>query len=153
LIDDAGAVEASGERAKATGVVLDSTGKPLDRATVLVYEARVSKGYSPFCPTCWADCGKHVLTDASGRFQIDDLRAGLKFKLLALKSGYSAAFVENVDPSNGPAPTVTLKSAPRSRILLVSYEGGWSTASVIPCGMPLSNRTESLPTIDWGAAG
>ncbi len=112
LIDDAGAEGVSGERAKATGLVLDSTGKPLDRATVLVYEARVSKGYSPFCPTCWADCGKHVLTDASGRFQIDDLRAGLKFKLLALKSGYSAAFVENVDPSNGPAPTVNLKTRP-----------------------------------------
>jgi len=99
----------SDDGTRATGLVLDSAGDPLDRATVLVYEAYLSKGYSPFCPTCWADCGKRVLTDASGRFRIDGLHPGLKFKLLALKRGYSAAFVENVDPLNGPAPTINLK--------------------------------------------
>jgi hypothetical protein len=34
----------------------------------LVYEAGVKKGYSVFCPACWTDCGKHVITDAEGTF-------------------------------------------------------------------------------------
>jgi protocatechuate 3,4-dioxygenase beta subunit len=54
------------ERATATGNVTDATGKPLEHAAVLVYEAHVKKGYSIYCPTCWVDCGKRAFTDAEG---------------------------------------------------------------------------------------
>lgn len=100
---------AAGERATATGNVTDTNGKPLERATVLVYEAHVKKGYSVYCPTCWVDCGKHSVTDAAGNFTIRGLNPDLVFKLLVVKDGYSATFVDNVDPAKGPAETVALK--------------------------------------------
>jgi hypothetical protein len=48
----------------ATGKVTDAAGKPLERATVFIYEGHVKKGYAVYCPTCWADCGKHASNDA-----------------------------------------------------------------------------------------
>jgi hypothetical protein len=48
---------AAQERATITGQVTDAAGKPVEHATVLVYEAGVKKGYSIFCPTCYTDCG------------------------------------------------------------------------------------------------
>src|ERR1035441_11004499 len=77
------------ERATATGAVTDAAGAPLEHATVLVYEARVKKGYSIYCPTCWVDCGKHAFTDAAGRYTIAGLNPDLHFKLLVLKDGRS----------------------------------------------------------------
>ena len=100
------------ERATATGAVTDAAGAPLEHATVLVYEARVKKGYSIYCPTCWVDCGKHAFTDAAGRYTIAGLNPDLHFKLLVLKDGYSAAFIDKVDPANGPAPAAALKPRP-----------------------------------------
>jgi hypothetical protein len=38
-------------RATATGRVLDITGKPVEHATVLVYEAHIRKGFSVYCPS------------------------------------------------------------------------------------------------------
>jgi protocatechuate 3,4-dioxygenase beta subunit len=61
------------ERATATGQVIDAAGKPLERATVFIYEGHVKKGYGAYCPTCWADCGKHASTDADGNFSIAGL--------------------------------------------------------------------------------
>lgn len=31
-------------------------------------QGRVKKGYSVYRPTCYADCGKHTVTDAEGNF-------------------------------------------------------------------------------------
>jgi protocatechuate 3,4-dioxygenase beta subunit len=97
------------ERATATGSVTDATGKPVEHATVLVYEAHVKKGYSVYCPTCWVDCGKHAVTDTEGNFTIAGLNSDLLFKLLVVKDGYSAVFVDKVDPVTGPAPVASLK--------------------------------------------
>jgi len=98
------------ERATTTGKVTDAAGKPVEHATVLVYEAHVKKGYSVYCPTCWADCGKHAATDSDGSFTISGLNPDLMFKLLVVKDGFSAVFVDRVDPAAGPAPTALLKT-------------------------------------------
>ena len=53
----------------------------------MVFEAGVKKGYSVFCPTCWVDCGKHVITDSDGTFTIPGLNPDLWFTLLAMRDG------------------------------------------------------------------
>jgi hypothetical protein len=107
----AGAATAA-DRATATGKVTDAAGKPIEHSIVLVYEGHVKTGYGAYCPTCWADCGKHATTDAEGNYSIAGLDPDLRFKLLAVKDGFSAAFVDNVDPAKGPAQTASLKPRP-----------------------------------------
>src|SRR5713226_3203802 len=102
----------AGERATATGKVVDAEGKPVEHATVLVYEAGVKKGYSVYCPTCWLDCGKHTFTDAEGKYTINGLNAELLFTLLVVRDGYSAAYVKKVDPAKRPTDTAVLKPRP-----------------------------------------
>src|SRR6185312_12755931 len=57
------ALSIAAEPATLIGKVTDSAGNPIEHAAVMVYEAHVRTGYSIFCPTCWADCGKHAFTD------------------------------------------------------------------------------------------
>lgn len=100
------------DRATVTGKITDASGQPLEHASVLVYEGHVRTGFGVYCPTCWADCGKHATTDAEGNFTIAGLNPDLRFKLLAVKDGFSAAFIDNVDPAKGPAQTTALKPRP-----------------------------------------
>jgi carboxypeptidase family protein len=100
------------DRATITGKITNSAGNPVEHATVLVYSAGVKKGYAEFCPTCWADCGKRTTTDAGGNFTIPSLSPDLIFTLVVLRDGYSAKYVEKIDPSKGPAQTATLKTLP-----------------------------------------
>jgi len=102
------------ERATIMGKVADAAGKPVEHATVMVYEAGVKKGYSAYCPTCWADCGKRTLTDAEGAFSIPGLSGDLSFTLLVVRDGYSPTYVKKVDPAKGSAETALLK--PRTTI-------------------------------------
>ena len=102
------------ERASIAGRVVDAAGKPVEHATVMVYEAGVRKGYSTYCPTCWADCGKRTVTDSEGAFTISRLSNELLFTLLVVRDGYLATYVKKVDPAKGPAETAVLK--PRSAI-------------------------------------
>lgn len=97
------------ERATINGKVLDSSGKPIDGATIMVYEAGTKKGYSAYCPTCWADCGKHSASDAAGSFTVRGLDPDLWFTLLVVHDGYAATYVKKVDPSKGPAMDAVLK--------------------------------------------
>jgi protocatechuate 3,4-dioxygenase beta subunit len=99
-------------RATAAGRVLDSSGRPLENAMVMVYSAGVKTGYSRFCPTCYRDCGKKTFTGADGKYAISGLDPELKFTLLAAKDGYLATWINRVDPAAGPAPDVSLKSQP-----------------------------------------
>lgn len=105
-IDSAGAAD----RATANGKVVSADGKPVEDATVLVYEARTRKGYSAYCPTCWVDCGKRTTTNAAGDYSISGLNPDLVFKLLIVRNGYKTAFIDKVDPSRGPASDAVLKS-------------------------------------------
>jgi hypothetical protein len=102
--------ESTPKSAKVSGKVTDVSGMPLDHAAIMVYEAHVRTGYSVFCPTCWADCGKHTFSDAEGNFNIAGLNPELVFSLLVVKDGHQATFVNKVDPAKGPADTAALKT-------------------------------------------
>jgi Carboxypeptidase regulatory-like domain len=103
-------ISPAAELAAVTGKVADASGQPVEHATVMVYEAGVKKGYSEYCPTCWADCGKHASTDAEGNFRIAGLSPDLLFTLLVVRDGYSAEYLKKVDPAQGPAGTAVLKT-------------------------------------------
>ena len=100
------------ELVTATGRVVDGGGKPVEHATVLVYEARVKKGYSLFCPTCYTDCGKRSSTDADGNFAIGGLSGDLLFTFLVVRDGYSTVYLTKVDPVKGPTENAVLKPRP-----------------------------------------
>lgn len=99
------------ERSTINGKVVDPEGNPVDHATVLVYKAHTRHGYSVYCPTCWADCGKRTISNAEGNYSIPGLNPDLVFKLLIVKPGHKTVFVDKVDPSKGSAPNAFLKSA------------------------------------------
>jgi Carboxypeptidase regulatory-like domain len=90
------------------GKVTDVSGKPLEHATVMVYHAGVKTGYSVFCPSCYADCGKRALTDAAGRYTFKNLDPDLWFELAVVRDGYIPTFIKKVDQSNGSVPAVVL---------------------------------------------
>lgn len=98
--------------ATATGTVRDASGNPVAGATVLVYSAGVRKGYSTFCPTCYADSGKRVTTDAQGNYSIAGLDDELVFNLITMRDGFAPAWVRGVDPEKGAAAPATLKARP-----------------------------------------
>lgn len=100
------------ERATASGMVVDPNGKPLENAAVIVHSAAVKKGYSVFCPTCYKDCGKRTVTGPDGSYSIGGLDPELVFTLVAVKDGYLAAYIWNVNPAAGPARNATLKPRP-----------------------------------------
>ena len=90
----ASAVAPAAERPSISGKITDAAGKPVEHATVMVYYAGVKHGYSAYCPSCYADCGKRTLTDASGAFTIASLDPNLWFTLLGAGDGYTPQFVE-----------------------------------------------------------
>jgi len=94
-----------------TGHISDAVGSPLPGATVYVYTAAPRVGTSPFCPSCYVDCGKHQATDAQGRFRIPAVDSSLIFRLLVVKEGYVSTFVPKVDPLQSPL-RATLKKSP-----------------------------------------
>src|SRR5207245_1606212 len=96
------------DRLTLTGKATDAAGKPLERATVMVYHAGVKQGYSTFCPSCYSDCGKRTLTDSAGNFTVSSLSPDLYFELLIVHDGYLPTFVKKVDPAKS-APTAILK--------------------------------------------
>src|SRR5215469_3579703 len=98
------------DRASITGKVVDTAGHPVEHATVLVYHAGVKQGYSTFCPSCYADCGKRAFTDAKGDFQFQNLSPDLWFDLLVLRVGSVPTLIGKVDPAKGPAPRAVLKA-------------------------------------------
>lgn len=91
-----------------TGRVVDSAGKPIEHATVMVYHAGVKKGYSTYCPSCYADCGKRTVTDNQGMFTFKGLSRDLWLQLLVASEEYEPAFVNKVDPSSGAPITAIL---------------------------------------------
>src|SRR6185437_15070605 len=90
-----------------SGKVLDHAGHPVVDATVMVYHAGAATGYSLFCPSCYADCGKRTRTDHNGHFVFHHLHKGLWFELLVAKSDYQPKLIAKVNPSAGK-PVSTL---------------------------------------------
>lgn len=92
-----------------TGVAQDEAGKPVTNAMVFIYTAAPKHGPSTFCPSCYADCRKHAVTDAQGKFAIASLDPDLVFRVLVAGGGWEPQFVSKVDPAAKPL-TITLKS-------------------------------------------
>jgi len=97
-----------------SGKVLDSAGKSIADATVMVYHAGPTSGYSLFCPSCYTDCGKRAITDSEGAFSFHHLSPGLWFELLVAADGYAPVFVKKVDPlsHNEPVKAVLVRRPP-----------------------------------------
>lgn len=108
LVLGAGAAFAA-ERVTAIGKVVDADGNAIEHAAVLVYSAGVKKGFNLSCPTCYVDCGKRTFTGADGAYSIAGLDPDLVFNFLTVREGYSATFVNRVDPEKGPAEAAVLK--------------------------------------------
>jgi hypothetical protein len=104
----AASISFAADRVTLSGRVTDNLGQPLENATVMVYHAGVKTGYSTYCPSCYRDCGKRTVTDRTGSFTIKNLDSDLWFELLVVRDGYTAAFVERVDPSYGPVGAAAL---------------------------------------------
>jgi len=100
------------DHASISGTVVDPAGKPVDHATVLIYHAGVKQGYSTFCPSCYADCGKRATTDAAGVFHFEGLAPDLWFELLVLRDGSVPTLVPKIDPAISAATRVELPSRP-----------------------------------------
>jgi hypothetical protein len=106
------AATADTPRANLTGTVVDTAGNPLPGVTVMVYHAGVKVGYSTFCPSCYQDCGKRVVTDAKGAFEIKDLAGDLWFTLLAARDGYVSQITKSIDPEKNPSVSLKLAAKP-----------------------------------------
>ena len=76
----------------------------------MVYHASPTTGYSLFCPSCYVDCGKRVITDSHGMFTFHHMSPGLWFELLVARSGYEPKFIEKVVPKSDVPITATLDS-------------------------------------------
>jgi protocatechuate 3,4-dioxygenase beta subunit len=98
------------------GSVVDAkTGNPIPNATVYVYTARPRKGTSPFCPSCYPDCGKTTRTGKRGAFLVASLSKSLIFRFLVIKPGFEPLFVEERDPKRVAQLRVSLKPRPVTR--------------------------------------
>jgi beta-lactamase regulating signal transducer with metallopeptidase domain len=91
---------ASETRPDLTGRLTLTNGQPV-KATVFIWTARPKVGTSPFCPGCYADCGKSAKTDGQGQFKIPALDPQLIFRILVVGEGFKPKFVEEVDPGKG----------------------------------------------------
>ena len=110
----ASTVSLGAPRLTITGKVVDSVGRPLSNATVMVYHAGVKHGYSTYCPSCYEDCGKRTTTDAAGSYSVEKLNPDLWFELLVVLDGYTPTFIKVADSSKNFAPTAVL--VPRSPV-------------------------------------
>lgn len=90
------------------GNVVSHDGQPISNATVYVYTATVKVGFSPFCPSCYPDCGRSCSTNDEGEFCFNRLDPTLLFDLLVVAENYEPAFVERVNPL-GEKISVSLK--------------------------------------------
>lgn len=95
-------------RPNLTGTVTDDSGKPIEGATVYIWTAGVKTGFSTFCPSCYADCGKRARTGPDGSFQIPSLDPDLRFVILAVRDGYAPTFKNKVDPVKGESLAIKL---------------------------------------------
>ena len=126
-------------RATLAGRVTDVGGKLLENATVMIYEAGVKRGYSTFCPSCYVDCGKRAVTDRTGAFIFTNLDPDLWFKMLVIHDGYTATFLNKVDPAQQPVTnsgSLAPRAGHRPRPSHPRARGGIRQGPSAACGLP-----------------
>src|SRR5579862_8538355 len=85
------------------GTISGEDGKAVEGATVMIWTAGPQKGYSTYCPSCYADCGKRATTDAGGKFAFERVDPTLRFNLLVIREGFAPLHVQKVEPFGKPA--------------------------------------------------
>jgi hypothetical protein len=106
------ATAAAPARADLTGRVTAIDGQPVEGASVYVWTAGPKVGTTPYCPSCYVDCGKRARSAAGdGSFTLPQLDRELLFRLLIVRQGFAPRFVERVDATGGPV-TIALTAAP-----------------------------------------
>src|SRR5215204_842356 len=140
----AAALAGQPQTATLTGTISNSDKKPLPGATVMIFYAGVKRGYSTYCPSCYADCGKRTTTDAAGSFAINDLGPDLWFTLLVFREGYAPTFIKKIDPFAGP---VLASVAPRAPVADMSHllRGRITTVK----GSPVADALISPDEVWW----
>ncbi|MEM0925521.1 MAG: hypothetical protein AAGJ83_05745, partial [Planctomycetota bacterium] len=101
---------ASAAKTELAGRVVDSDGKPVAKAIVVVSTARPRTGPATTCPSCYRDCAKRTLTDQEGRFIIEGLSDKLLFSLAAGAPRYQGAVSGYVDPLDAPPVELSLSA-------------------------------------------
>ena len=103
-------VHAADEKPRIEGIIMGNKGVPLSNAMVAVFSAKPREGEGTLCAECYPDCGKHVRTDASGRFVIEPLNPDLLYRLAVLAKAYRPDYIKDADPTFGD---VELRLKPR----------------------------------------
>jgi hypothetical protein len=85
-----------------TGQIQQSNGAPIEGATVFVLSAAPKTGTSPFCPSCYPDCGKTAKSNAEGAFTVAGVSAQLRFRLLATAKGFAPTLIDKVEAGAKP---------------------------------------------------
>ena len=90
------------DRPDLSGRVTTTDGAPVVGAHVSIDSARVRKGTSSLCPSCYLDCRKSAETDEKGTFHIPSVDPELLFNVLVVADGFRPAFAMKSDPEKGP---------------------------------------------------
>ncbi len=104
--------DVAADKPKISGIVSTLDGQPISGALVSIYSAGVRVGTSPYCPTCYTDCGKRTTADKDGAFAIERLDPTLIFNVLVVAKGFEPQFVNKVDPLESKHLAVVLKARP-----------------------------------------
>jgi hypothetical protein len=126
-----------------SGKVSDRDGKPLSGVSVIIWTAGPKKGYSTYCPGCYADCGKRAKTDTQGEFSIGRVDPTLRFNLLIVGEGFAPLDVRKVEPFGKPvAATLERRASPAdpSQVVRGQIAG--------PTGSPLADAVIE-PEMVW----
>ncbi len=94
------------------GYVFDTDGKPIEGAIVVVSTCRPRTGPATTCPSCYLDCSKKTLTNASGKFAIDGLSPKLQFSLAVGGINYQGIVTKHFDPQDNPTIEFNLMELP-----------------------------------------
>ena len=101
---------AAEDKPRIEGIIMGNKGAPLSNALVTVYSAKPREGEGTVCASCYPECGKHVRTDASGRFLIEPLNPDLIYRLIVSANDYRPDYIKDADPTFGD---VELRLKPR----------------------------------------
>jgi hypothetical protein len=150
ILFSSGVLAASPESAKEAprpaivGTISDRDGEPISGATVMIWTAGPQRGYSTYCPGCYADCGKRATTDAKGGFSFGQVDPTLRFNLLVVREGFAPLNVRKVEPF-GPSVTARLehRKSPADPLQVVRGQ------IVGPSGRPIADAVVESEMVRW----
>lgn len=131
------------KRPNLRGTVVDESGKPVEGATAYIWTAAVKQGYSTFCPSCYADCGKRAKSNEKGEFEVSSLDPDLRFEILTVKDGFTPTFNRKVDPVATDSLSVTLPS----RVIPTDSAYAIRGTIVDPSGKPIAGAYAQIEMV------